>query len=130
MKRGNLPIALYLLLVFVSGAVVGALGYRAYKPPTASSNAPVNPEDARRQYLHEMQTRANLSTDQIQKLSTIMDETRARFHASREQHNLEVKQIGEQQRAKVRAILTVDQLPKVEQLWKERDERAKQQNPR
>jgi hypothetical protein len=128
MKRGNLPIALYLLLVFMSGAVVGALGYRAYKPPTASSNAP-SPEDARRQYLHEMQTRAHLSPEQIQRLSVIMDETRARFHASREQHNLEVKQIGEQQRAKVRAILTADQLPRVEQLWKERDVRAKQQNP-
>jgi hypothetical protein len=126
MKRGNLPIALYLFLVFVSGAVVGALGYRTYKPPTASSNAPVNPEDARRQYLHEMETRANLTTEQIQRLSVIMDETRARFHASREQHNTEVKQIGEQQRAKVRAILTTDQLPKVEQLWHERDERAKQ----
>jgi Spy/CpxP family protein refolding chaperone len=130
MKRGNLPIALYLLLVFISGAVVGALGYRAYKPPVASSNAP-SPEEARRQYLHEMETRAKMSPEQIQKLSVIMDETRARFHASREQHNLEVKQIGEQQRAKVRAILTADQLPKVEQLWKERDERAKQQqNPR
>lgn len=127
MKRGNLPIALYLFLVFVSGAVVGALGYRTYKPPTASSNAP-SPEEARRQYLHEMQTRANLSSDQIQRLSVIMDETRARFHASREEHNAEVKRIGEQQRSKVRAILTADQLPKVEQLWHERDERAKQ-NP-
>ena len=128
MKRGNLPIALYLFLVFVSGAVVGALGYRAYKPPTASSNAP-NPEEARRQYLHELETRANLNAEQIQKLSVIMDETRARFHASRDEHNKEVKQIGEQQRAKVRAILTSDQLPKVEQLWHERDERARQ-NPR
>jgi Spy/CpxP family protein refolding chaperone len=125
MKRGNLPIALYLFLVFVSGAVVGALGFRAYKPPTASSNAP-SPEEARRQYLHEMTTRANLSGEQIQKLSAIMDETRARFHASRDEHNKEVKQIGEEQRAKVRAILTPDQLPKVEQLWHERDERTKQ----
>ena len=35
MTRKNLPIAFYLLLVFVSGAVVGALGYRTYNPPTA-----------------------------------------------------------------------------------------------
>jgi hypothetical protein len=129
MKRGNLPIALYLFLVFISGAVVGALGYRTYKPPTASSNAPVNPEDARRQYLHEMETRANLNPDQVQRLSAIMDETRSRFHDAREKHNQIVKQIGEQQRAKVRGILTAEQLPKIEQLWQERDRRAKQ-NPR
>ena len=129
MKRGNFPIALYLFLVFVSGAVVGALGYRTYKPPTASSNAPLNPEDARRQYLHEMETRANLSSDQVQKLSVIMDETRTRFHDARDKHNMIVKEIGEQQRAKIRGILTAQQLPKVEELWHERDLRAKQNQP-
>ena len=125
MKRWNLPIALYLFLVFVSGAVVGALGYRTYKPPTASSNSP-SPEAARRLYLHEMQTRAGLSDDQIQKVNSILDETRSRFHEARDKHNQVVKEIGEQQRAKVRAILTAEQLPKVEQLWQERDLRAKQ----
>jgi hypothetical protein len=39
MTRKNLPIALYLLLVFGSGAVVGALGYRTYNPPTARSGS-------------------------------------------------------------------------------------------
>ena len=126
MKRWNLPIALYLFLVFISGAVVGALGYRTYRPPTASSNSPTTPEAARRQYLDEMKTRANLSEDQLQQVNTIMDETRARFHDARNKHNDIVKQIGEQQRAKVRAILTSEQLPKIEQLWQERDLRAKQ----
>ncbi len=129
MKRWNLPIALYLFLVFVSGAVVGALGYRTYKPPTASSNSPVTPEDARRKYIQEMQTRAHLTDDQLQQVNAILDETRSRFHAARDKHNQVVKEIGDQQRAKVRAILTADQLPKVEQLWQERDLRA-QQNKR
>jgi Spy/CpxP family protein refolding chaperone len=126
MKRWNLPIALYLFLVFVSGAVVGALGYRTYKPPTASSNSPLSPEDARRQYIREMQSRANLTDDQLQQVNAILDETRSRFHEARDKHNQVVKDIGEQQRAKVRAILTAEQLPKVEQLWQERDQRAKQ----
>jgi len=126
MKRWNLPIALYLFLVFVSGAVVGALGYRTYKPPTASSNSPLSPENARRQYIQEMQTRANLTDDQLQRVNAILDETRSRFHEARDKHNQVVKEIGDQQRAKVRAILTADQLPKVEQLWQERDLRAKQ----
>jgi hypothetical protein len=37
-----------------------------------------------------------------------------------------VKQIGEQQRAKVRELLTPDQLPKAEQFWQDRDQRNKQ----
>ena len=125
MKRWNLPIALYLFLVFISGAVVGALGYRTYKPPTASSNSPMTPEAARRQYLQEMQSRAGLTDDQVQKVNLILDETRARFHQARDTHNQIVKEIGEQQRAKVRAILTPEQLPKVEQLWQQRDQRTK-----
>jgi hypothetical protein len=126
MKRWNPPIALYLLLVFISGAVVGALGYRTYKPPSASSNARVSPEEFRRQYLQEIKTRVNLSDDQLQKVNTILDETRTRFHDARDKHNDIVKQIGEEQRAKMKAILSPDQVPKAEQFWQDRDQRQKQ----
>jgi hypothetical protein len=126
MKRWNPPIALYLLLVFISGAVVGALGYRTYKPPSASSNARVSPEEFRRQYLQEIKTRVNLSDDQLQKVNAILDETRTRFHNARDKHNDIVKQIGEEQRAKMRAILSSDQVPKAEQFWQDRDQRQKQ----
>jgi hypothetical protein len=126
MKRWNPPIALYLLLVFISVAVVGVLGYRTYKPPSASSNARVSPEEFRRQYLQEIKTRVNLSDDQLQKVNAILDETRTRFHNARDKHNDIVKQIGEEQRAKMRAILSSDQVPKAEQFWQDRDQRQKQ----
>src|SRR6202163_4673129 len=109
MKHWKLPIALYLFLVFISGAVVGALGYRTYKPPTASSNARVSPEEFRRQYLLEIKTRVNLTDDQLQRVNAILDETRSRFHDARDKHNETVKQIGEEQRAKMRAILLPEQ---------------------
>lgn len=126
MKRWNLPIALYLFVVFVSGAVVGALGYRTYKPPAASSNTRVSPEEFRRQYLQEIKTRVDLTEDQLQKVNAILDETRTRFHDAREKHNQIIKQIGEEQRAKVRALLSSEQIPKVEQFWQDRDQRSKQ----
>ena len=126
MKRWNPPIALYLLLVFLSGAVVGALGYRTYKPPSASSNARVSPEEFRRQYLLEIKTRVNLSDEQLQKVETILEETRTRFHDARDKHNAIVKQIGEEQRAKMRAILSSEQVPKAEQFLQDRDQRNKQ----
>ena len=126
MKRWNPPIALYLLLVFISGAVVGALGYRVYSPPSARSNAQrVSPEEWRRRFIEEMRTRVGLHADQILKVNTLMDETKIRFDADRERHHQVVEQIRDEQRAKMRAILTPEQLPKYEQFRAERDARDK-----
>jgi len=127
MKR-NVPIALYLFLVFVSGAVVGGLGYRVYSPPSARSNQHVSPEEWRKQYLNEMQTRVNLTPDQLQKVNAILDDTDARFTGARQKHHEIVEQIREEHRAKLRALMTPDQLPKYEQFRAERDARSKAAN--
>ena len=125
MKRWNPPIAVYLFLVFVSGGVVGALAYRMYSPPSARSAQRPNPDAWRRQYLQEMQTRVNLTPDQLQKMNVIMDATDANFTQIHEKHHQEIETIKEEHRAKVRAILTPEQLPKYEQLRVERDARQK-----
>jgi len=127
MKRWNPPIALYLFLVFISGSVVGALGYRLYSPPSARSNAQqrINPEEWRKRFMEEMRTRIGLTPDQLQKVNTLMDETKSRFDTDRERHHQVVEQIREEQRAKMRAILTPEQLPKYEQFRAERDARDK-----
>jgi uncharacterized membrane protein len=126
MKRWKLPLALYLFVVFLSGAVVGALGYRTYNPPTAAAT-PRNPEEFRKLYLKEIQERVVLTDEQVQKVNSLLDETRTRFHDARDKHNEIVKDIGEDYRNKVRAMLTPEQLPKYEQFWRERDQRQKQQ---
>jgi len=128
MTRKNLPIALYLLLVFGSGAVVGALGYRTYNPPTARSgslNPP--PSEWRRQYIDESRTRLNLSEDQVQKLITILDQTDARFREIREHDNDLIRQIRDEHVARVRTILTDEQIPKYEKLHAEREAKAREQ---
>jgi|SRR5580704_16778390 hypothetical protein len=125
MKRWNLPIAVYLFLVFVSGGVVGALGYRMYSPPSARSEQRVNPDVWRRQYLDELRTRVNLTPDQMQKMNAIMDETDSSFNQMHDRHHQEFEKIKEEHRAKLRAILTPDQLPKYEQFRTERDAKMK-----
>jgi hypothetical protein len=125
MKRWNLPIAVYLFLVFVSGGVVGALGYRMYSPPSARSEQRVNPEAWRKQYMDELRTRVNLTPDQIQKMNILLDQTDASFNQARAQHHQEIEKIREDHRAKLRTILTADQLPKYDQFRAERDARAK-----
>ena len=125
MKRWNIPITLYLFLVFVSGAVVGALGYRVYSPPAAKSAPRVSPEEWRRRFLDEFQTRVNLTPDQVQKVNVIMDETKVRFDSAREKHHQVVEQIREEQRTKMRAVMTPEQLPKYEQFRADVDTRSK-----
>lgn len=125
MKRWNLPIAVYLFLVFVSGGVVGALGYRMYSPPSTHSEPHVSPEAWRKQYLDELRARVTLTPDQMEKVNAIMDADHDSFNQARENHHQQIEKIKEDHRAKVRAILTVDQLPKYEQFRTELDARMK-----
>ncbi len=129
MTRKSLPIAFYLLLVFVSGAVVGALGYRTYNPPTARTvSTPPSQSEFRRHYIDESRTRLGLTDDQVAKLSAILDDTETRWAQTREQANQEIRKIREEHFARVRLILTPEQLPKYEALRKERLAKAKQQD--
>jgi hypothetical protein len=130
MTLKNLPIALYLLLVFGSGAVVGALGYRTYNPPSARSgslNQPPAPGEWRRQYMEESKARLDLTADQVQKLTVILDQTDARFRQARQQDNEAIKQIREEHIGRVTELLTPEQRPKYDQLRMERERRFKQQ---
>ena len=128
MKYWKLPIALYLFLVFISGAVVGALGYRVYNPPLARSVGPKRgTAQFRQQYLEEMRTRLNLNPDQMDKLKVILDRTDQRFNDARAEHNQMIRELREDHVASVRAILTAGQLPKYDELRAEREQRAKQE---
>lgn len=130
MTRKNLPIALYLLLVFGSGAVVGALGYRTYNPPTARSgslNQSMQPKEWKRMYIDESRERLSLTDDQVEKLTAILDQTDQRFRETREHDNQLIRQIREDHYERVRGILTADQIPKYEKLHAEREAKAKQQ---
>jgi len=121
-------IVFYFLLVFASGAVVGALGYRTYNPPTARTiNAPAPPGEWRKQYMEESKARLDLTDDQVSKLEAILDETDARFRQAREQENQEIRQIRDEHIARVRMLLTPEQLPKYEKLHAERQARSKDQ---
>ena len=126
MKRSNLAIALYLFLIFTSGAIVGAFGFRLYSgTPVAAKTQKVSPEEWRRQYLNEMQSRLNLTSDQFQHLNSILDQSHARFTAAHEKNDAVIRQIREEQTAKIRAMLTDAQRPEYEKVRAERDARAK-----
>jgi len=129
MRRSNLLIAFYLVLIFASGVVVGAFATHLYAAKAVSANkaAPVRltPAEVRREYTTEIQTRLSLTPDQMTKLNVVLDETGSKVHTEHERHNHEMKSIHEDQVAKTRAFLTDVQRPEYEKLRKEREDRAK-----
>jgi uncharacterized protein YeaO (DUF488 family) len=126
-KLSRLTIALYVGLIFASGVVLGVFGHSLYAVTTVRSNPP---EDLRKKTLAEMQKRMQLSNEQVSKINSIMDETRARFHEVRERYRPEMDALQKDQRDKVRSILSPTQLTEYEKMLKEREEHQKQNGGR
>jgi Spy/CpxP family protein refolding chaperone len=130
MKRSHLSIAFYMLVVFVSGALVGALGHRLYTVRTVEADnidrGRRSPSEFRQRYLTEMKTRLSLDDGQIAKLSSILDETRERFKAFNEKHRPEMSEIHETQVREIRAMLKPDQQNAYEEYRKERERKRQQ----
>ena len=148
MRAFKLSVALQVLLVFASGALVGGLGVRYY---THRSTPPPSPETRKRpdgsrqfrqKYVDEMRSRLNLRADQVQKLSEIMDSSEHRFGELRKriegevrkQMSGDVKVIQQEQQEKIRAILDASQRTEYEKMLAERakrmEERARKQGSR
>jgi hypothetical protein len=126
MKLSRAAIAMYMGLVFASGAVLGVFGERLHTATTVIAAKTKNPEEFRKKVVAEMQARLKLSQQQVVKLNTIYDETRVQFEETRQKMKPVYRMIGEEQTSKVRSMLTPDQRVEYEKMHKEREERQKQ----
>lgn len=132
MPKSKLSAVVYLVLVFLSGALVGSLSYRLYSMNTvsASSGTPkASPEEFRRHYIEGMRAKVNLDEKQIEQVNQILDETRAQFDEMRSRMHADGQAIQNQQVAKITAILRDDQKANYEAFRAER-EKMRQQNRR
>ena len=124
---------LSLLLVFLSGTLVGGVSYRLYMVnsvnsgglPTGRERGKMDPEEVRKRRVNEMREKVKLDDDQVAKLNVIYDNTRQQFHALKKRGDEEGHSIWEKQKESVRAILRPDQLPLYEVHLKEQDEMRK-----
>lgn len=129
-KRSTLSAAVYLLLVFLSGALVGAFSYRLYTVNTVySGRPPRSPEEYRRKYVEETTARLKLSPDQVTSLQQILDATRQRYHDVHERYRPELKAIENEQYKNILSMLTEPQRAEYEKMRAER-ERRRQQDPK
>jgi hypothetical protein len=76
MRRSNLTTLLYLLVVFVSGVVLGGFANRLVNAhPSPPSRA-----ELRKQYIQDMRSRLHLNEAQVTQLQQIADATGQRMH--------------------------------------------------
>lgn len=127
MKRSNLTIALYLLLVFAGGVAVGGFGHRLYTVKTVSATTKrKTPEEYRRAYMQEMKQRLRLTDSQAVEIEKVLDATRDRYREFRERTKPEVDKIQADQTGGVRLILSDEQMQEYDKMRAERDAKRKE----
>ncbi len=124
-------IGFYLLLVFLSGALVGAFGFRLYSAKSVSADAakpkPKNSHEAMRQrYMRDMENRLKLDERQKLDLVKVLDEFRGRYKTARDKIEPEMKQIQSEQRDKIRLLLREEQKSEYNKMLEEMDRKRRE----
>jgi hypothetical protein len=87
-------------------------------------------ENFRHHYTNEMRAKLNLSPQQVARLDVILDETKAKYKAVRDEYRPEMVKIKNEQIERVKSILTSEQVPEYEKLVAEREKRYQEQQER
>jgi hypothetical protein len=115
MPKSRFSAGVYLVLVFLSGALVGGLSYRLYSVSSVSAvntGIPkVSPAEFRRVYIDTIRTKVNLDSHQVDEVNQILDDTRAQFDDIHTKSRADIQAIYNQQIEKINAILRDDQKP-------------------
>lgn len=126
MPKSKFSAFLSLLLVFFSGAVLGAFAYRLYTVNTVvtAPGAPPRkggPEEFLRQRLAEMRDRVKADDQQLERIKQVYNDTKDQYDRIRQTMNAEGHTIDENQVAKIKAILRPDQIPVYDQIRAEHE---------
>jgi len=125
MPKSKLSAFLSLLLVFVSGSVVGALAYRLYMVKTVYTTTttppPPRPEEVRKRIVADLKVAVHLDDQQIAALKQMMDETNDAWHKMRDEMNAKGHKLHDEQWQKFRDTLRPDQMALYDQWRSARD---------
>lgn len=132
MKLSRASIALYIGLVFLSGAALGVFGNRLYVAETAESAKKAkrtpSPEEFRKNYLSFMKRELLLTDDQVDQLNGIMDETRLLMDDLHKRQQPEQFEIQRSQQEKIRMLFDEVQREKYDEMMKRMRERDRNKN--
>jgi hypothetical protein len=128
MPKSRLSAFISLMLVFLSGALVGAFGHRLYMVNTvmtAPRSTRPSPEEMRKRQVEDVRQKLSLDDQQVAQYNAILDTTRQQFDQLHDKLNAEGRSIHDQQVEKVNAILRPDQKPLYEKWRAEREAERK-----
>jgi Spy/CpxP family protein refolding chaperone len=118
--------AILVLVVFVLGVLLGGLGNHLWGERVWGHAFPPGPP-SHTQIVSELTHELQLTPDQQQQLGVIVDDTKAKIHAAYAPADAQREQLRQQGRARIRAILTPEQLPKFEAFMARIDEQRKKE---
>jgi hypothetical protein len=137
MSQNKLSAFLSLVLVFLSGAVLGAFAHRMYvvqsvasQPTTSQPPRRPSPEEQRKHLIEELRSVAKLDDQQIVQLNKIYDDTRERFDAVHKKANTEMRAAWEEQTQEIRKMLRPEQLPLFDEWHAKREQERKNRGRR
>jgi hypothetical protein len=143
MPKSRLSAALSLLLVFLSGGVLGAFTYRLYSISPVHSGkdaaAPprkLSPDEWRKKYVADLAVAVKLDNQQIAALNGVLDRTRdevdklnekikSEHDAVNEKRHPDREAIHHHQVESIRGLLRADQLPLYDAYRAERERQRK-----
>jgi len=127
MPRTRFSIAMYLVLVFASGILVGIVSTRLYATSTAIANSsPSNISEFRKRYLAGMRTRVGASESQIAAITKQLDETKHKYDELAAMEQPLHDKIQEEHVEAIKALLTPQQAAAYDD-WRAERGRAKAQ---
>jgi len=111
MTRSRWAAVSYLVLVFGSGTLVGAVAQRLYMTTTSvtASAIPKTPAQARKDFLTRMQKRVNATDDQVAKVNAVLDEAKQKYSELDQQNKPLRDKIDQERIAAVLAVLNPEQ---------------------
>lgn len=130
MVKSRFSAILSVALVFLSGALVGAVTNRLYMVNTVSSTSPAQAprqpaEEVRKRLIEEMRTDVKLDDQQVQELGKIYDHTREEFLDMHKRWDGESRSARDKQTEAIKSILRPDQVVLFDQLRAKRDAERK-----
>lgn len=129
--RTRLKIWLVLVAVFVLGSVTGAALTGLLYRSRAAGERPEAKEKAMHERFEKMRTELNLTDDQTKAVQAIIDETRNEYRALRTELRPKFEEPRQKARARIRALLTSEQLQKFDAMIARQDaQRDEQQKSR
>jgi hypothetical protein len=118
--------ALYLMLVFGSGILVGAVSHRLYVTKTASANnSPQNMVEYRKRYFADMRAKVKVNDSQVAAVTVILDKAKGKFDALHAQDTALHDKIQQDLIDQIRSQLD-DKQKVAYDAWHAERERAKQ----